>query len=362
MTTTYRYLFADLLTNAIIGELPLTGVSFTQQLNSAGTLSGHLQLAGLDSEAFNVDTSTTPGRNAIYVDRDGTLVWGGIIWGREYNSSDQTLSFTAREFESYLEHRRITSTTDFNNIDQLAIVQSLVSTMQGITNGDIGILIGTETSGVLVDRTFYGYEFKTVYSALQDLSRSDDGFDFNINLSYSGGTPIKTLALSYPRSGVIYSASDSEALVFEFPSSNIVEYVYPEDGSLVANTVYASGAGSNEGKISSTQSSATQLAAGYPVLETQVSYSDITDQTLLTNLALGQLTAVLNPPVTMRIVVPPFQEPLFGTYDIGDDARIRILDDRFPTQLDTTFRIVAFSVTPGEDGPERVTITLTEET
>lgn len=25
---TYRYLFADLLTNTIIGELPLTGVSF----------------------------------------------------------------------------------------------------------------------------------------------------------------------------------------------------------------------------------------------------------------------------------------------------------------------------------------------
>ena len=25
MTTTYRYLFADLLTNIVIGELPLTG-------------------------------------------------------------------------------------------------------------------------------------------------------------------------------------------------------------------------------------------------------------------------------------------------------------------------------------------------
>ena len=37
MTTTYRYLFADLLTNEITAELPLTSVSFTEQLNQAET-------------------------------------------------------------------------------------------------------------------------------------------------------------------------------------------------------------------------------------------------------------------------------------------------------------------------------------
>ena len=54
MTTTYRYLFADLLTNDILAELPLTGVSFTQQLNQAGTLQGHLLLSGMATAEFNV--------------------------------------------------------------------------------------------------------------------------------------------------------------------------------------------------------------------------------------------------------------------------------------------------------------------
>ena len=98
MTTTYRYLLADLITNEIIAELPLTGVAFTQQLNQAGTFSGHLLLSGINSAAFNVDASTTPGRNGIYVDRDGVLVWGGVIWGRSYKSTEQILTLQAREF------------------------------------------------------------------------------------------------------------------------------------------------------------------------------------------------------------------------------------------------------------------------
>ena len=37
MTTTYRYLFADLLTNTIIAELPLTGVAFCQSIFGVNT-------------------------------------------------------------------------------------------------------------------------------------------------------------------------------------------------------------------------------------------------------------------------------------------------------------------------------------
>ena len=50
MATTYRYLFADLLTNEILAELPLTGVSFTQMLNQAGSFQGRILLAGIDAD------------------------------------------------------------------------------------------------------------------------------------------------------------------------------------------------------------------------------------------------------------------------------------------------------------------------
>lgn len=372
MTTTYRYLFADLLTNVIIAELPLTGVSFGAQLNQAGTFQGHILLSGIDTVGFNVTNATIPGKCAVYVDRDGTLVWGGIVWSRNYQSSGQVLSLQAREFESYFEKRRITSDQAFTNVDQLTITQNLISLAQGVPYGNIGVQVGVETSGVLVSRTYYNYEKKTFYSALQDLSRAENGFDFNIDVAYDGsGNPIKSLSLGYPRLGTVYSATDPKALLFEFPAGNVVEYEYPEDGSLVANTLYALGAGSNEGKLSATYQNTTYLTAGWALLEEQSNYSDVTDATYLAQLAQGQVNAVSYPPTIIKIIVPAYVDPLYGSYAIGDDARLRVTDERFPatgvgisTQagLDAVYRIVGIEVQPGESGPERVTLTLTQTT
>ena len=359
MATTYRYLFADLLTNDLLGELPLTGVSFNQQLNQAGTLQGHLLLSGVNSAGLNVDASTIPARCAIYVDRNGTLVWGGVIWGRDYNSANQTLTITAREFESYFERRRITADAVFTNVDQLTVAQSIFNTAQSATNGNIGVIVPTNTSGILISRTYYGYEFKQVYGAVQDLSRALDGFDFNIRVSYSSGVPTKNLVLGYPRIGTAYSVTSITAPVFTLPAGNIVEYSYPEDGSIAANTIYGLGAGSNEGKLISTQSDATLLTAGWPLLEDQANYSDITDATLLGEITQGVLNGLSTPPTTIKVAVPAYQDPEYGTYNIGDDARLIITDNRFPNTLDEVYRIVGLNVQPGEDNPERVTITLT---
>jgi hypothetical protein len=367
MTTTYRYLIADLSSNVIIAELPLTGVSFTQQLNQAGSFQGHLLLSGINAEAFNVDASTIPGRNAIYVDRDGILVWGGVIWGRTYNSSDQTLTLSALEFVSYFTHRRITTTTAFTNTDQLLIAKTLVEDAQNVPNGDIGVLYNTAgqtVSGKLVDRVYYDYELKTVFNAVQDLSRQQDGFDFDIDVYYDNitGLPDKAFNTYYPKLGTTWVSSNPYALVFNFPAGNIVEYEYPEDGSIVANRIYALGAGSNEGKLISVAEDVTKFADGWALLEEQSNYSDITDQTVLDNLATGQVAAQSYPPTTVKIVVPPYIDPIYGTYSLGDEVRLLITDSRFPEGLDEIYRLVGISVQPGEDGPERATLTLTQGT
>jgi hypothetical protein len=360
--TQYRYLFADLLTNQIIAELPLTGVNFTQQLNTAGTLQGHLLLSGVNAYGLNVNASTIPARTAIYVDRNGSLVWGGIIWSRSYNSATQTLSITAREFESYFERRRITSTISYTNLDQATIAQSLLSLAQGVPSGNIGLIIGNETTGVTLSRTYYNYELKTYFAAIQDLSRALNGFDFNVVVAYDNdGNPTKTFKIGYPRIGTAYGLNDTGIPMFEL-GSNIVEYDFPEDGSITANSVYALGAGSNEGKLISNAQDASKLSSGWPLLEEQANYSDVTDATYLSSLSNGLVQNVSYPPTTIKVVAPPYLDPVFGSYQIGDNARIRITDDRFPTSLDTLYRIVAFNVTPGENGPEQVTVTLTSTT
>ena len=147
-----------------------------------------------------------------------------------------------------------------------------------------------------------------------------------------------------------------------FPAGNIVEYEYPEDGTIAVNSLYALGAGSNEGKQIANAQNMAYLGNGWALLEDQANYSDVTDQTVLDELAIGQVSVMAYPPTTLKIVAPPYIDPEFGTYEIGDECRVMITDSRFPTGLDAVYRIVGLSLQPGEDGPERVTLTLTNET
>ena len=110
MTTEYRYLFADTLTDIVYAELPLTDVSFGKELNQAGQFQGRMLLSDTRESVYAINDYTIPGRTSLYVDRSGTIVWAGIVWGRQYDSASQSISFQAREFEAYFEKRRILST------------------------------------------------------------------------------------------------------------------------------------------------------------------------------------------------------------------------------------------------------------
>ena len=366
MTTTYRYLLVNIVSNTIIAELPFTSVGFTQQLNQAGSFQGHILLSGLNdgtvnSATYNVLEATIPAKTGIYVDRNGVLVWGGVIWGRTYDSTSQILTIQAREWISYFERRRITDNLSYTNIDQLVIAKSLIQWAQTEPYGNLGILYNTQgqtTSGVLIDRIYYSYEYKSVFTAIQDLSRQDDGFDFYIDVSYDAitGLPKKAFNTYYPRSG------GGTTPTWIFPAGNVVEYEYPENGMIAANTIYASGAGSNEGKLEAFAQDVTKFAEGWALLDDVINYSDVTDQAVLNALAVGQVTAFAYPPTTIKLVAPPYEDPEFGTYEVGDDARIMIKDDRFPDGYDEDYRIVGISIQPGESGPERVTLTLTQGT
>jgi hypothetical protein len=365
MATQYRYLFADLLTNEILAELPLTGVSFTQILNTPGSFSGRLMISDPTENQLDIRGATIPARTALYVDRDGVLVWGGIIWTRQYNSTTQTIDLTGREFDSYFERRRIPVSQAFNNVDQLTVAQNLVTTAQSATNGNIGLVVPNNTSGVLVTRVFYSYELKDLLSAIKDLATASDGFDVNVDVEYdSTNTPRKYLRTQYPYRGKEYSASDPTALVFEFPG-NLVEYSYPEDGSTTANTVYGIGPGSNEGKSIATASIPAQWAAGWALLEDTATYNDIYDTTLLGTLTSAEVTAKQSPINTSKITLPAYVDPVLGSYKTGDECLLRITDARFPNDgsgygFVATKRIVAINVEPGESGPERVTLTLAD--
>lgn len=370
-TAEFRYVTTNLYQsgstpNPIISELPFTGVNFTQQLNSIGSFQGHVLLSGFNTNNQNVYDGTIPGKTILWVLYSDPVtlasvpVWSGVIWAREYDSSSQTLSINAQEMMSLYNRRRISTTKDYGNTfyDPMYIAYELMKYAEALPHGKTGLTYNTNSSAYATKKLYEGYELKSVYQAIKDLAANY--FDFKIAPLVSGGDLINRFYLGDPL-GVTYSASDLLASVFQLPG-NLIEYKFPEDASSAANKLYGLGYGANNSKILATAIDPSKITTGdWPLLEDTANYTDIGDLQLLKDLTLGQLNAVSYPPTTVEVVIPPYVDPIFTSYNIGDQVQLRITDDYFPSTVDPyyeTMRIIAISVDPGENGPSRVTLTL----
>jgi hypothetical protein len=109
----YRYFVVNIVTNEIAAEVPFSDVSFERALKGAGSFSGTIAVAP-DTKNLNLYDNTMPGKMALYVTRNNICVWGGIIWSREYALLDRTLSISASEFTSYLQHRFVWKTFNYD--------------------------------------------------------------------------------------------------------------------------------------------------------------------------------------------------------------------------------------------------------
>jgi len=372
------------MTNVAVAELPLEAVSFSRQLNSAGTFSGEILISDTTEAIEKIVFNTRPGKTALYVERADAdngiapaLVWGGIIWQRDYDSQSQKIRLTAREFESYFERLFVhpssltgnaaNNSVTFNAVDQLLIAEALILTAQsGNSLANIGVQVIGAASNPLqpITRTYYEYERKTVFQAVQDLSQADNGFDFNVSVYYDAtGTPRKLLNLAYPQLGKRYSTQSTTAPVFQLPG-NIVSYTYAEDSATQTNTAFTLGAGSNEAQIyglsfgTSTQDA--NYPASWPALESSFSFTDYSDINLLNQLANGRIAAFDYPVTTLNVNATATQAPFIGSFDVADDVRVIINDDRFLTALDRIYRLTAITITPGEtNAAELITLSLT---
>lgn len=125
----YRYYIADLLTGAIVMEVPFGQVSWERKITTAGSFSGSIA-ADENQNHFNLYNTTVPGKYALYVMRESICVWGGIIWARDYNISDKRLNVSALEFTSYLFHRIYWKTfTALAGTTVKELVESLISSV-----------------------------------------------------------------------------------------------------------------------------------------------------------------------------------------------------------------------------------------
>jgi hypothetical protein len=301
------------------------------------------------------------GRTALYVDRDGVLIWGGIIWGGSRKKASHSVEIQALEFESYLYRRLITKDYRPATVDQFTISRTLIAAMQAPSGGDIGILLGAGTSGVLRTRDFFRTDLQTVWDAVHSLTEMEFGFDISIDVAYdSSGTPAKTLNMGYPRLG---SSAAQTGLDFQNPGS-ITDWTDDFDAfSSSATDLYELGQGGGSTTMIAHASDPSSIAAGWPILDAKDSTNrNVSTQPELDALAREALLTAPIPVQTYSCEVKANADPVFGSYIPGDAARFRLFDDEWHKPLpsgepgfDAYLRILGFTDNPTT---ERVTLSL----
>jgi hypothetical protein len=333
----YDYLACDLLTNTPLADLELYGTYFERVLSAPAQGTGTLRLGtNIFNDQLLID-STIPWRTALYVYRDGTPLWGGIIGSRTYASESKTLQFSFSTFEAFIAGQVVASSLAITQQDKLQIFKQLLELMATQPNSDIGLdtsLLDGLESGQLQDLLINDYDYVFFSDVINNLAQAVNGFDWTIDVVDSGVSqqPAKIVRAGYPT----IAPAGPPNLIFDYPGA-IDTYWVTESGANTGVTIAELGAGTGTAMLRSILTNGAALADGFPNIWQVDSRKDVTNQQQLDHLAQGKAKQ-LAPVVTVpTIQLKSDRVPAFEDWSaLGSSFRVSINDCRFPVKEDGT--------------------------
>ncbi|WLQ41314.1 hypothetical protein P8A22_15730 [Streptomyces laculatispora] len=346
-TPVYRALFCDLRTDRLLDVLPLTETKFDDYIGKPGSLTATVPLPG-GALAGRARAALQPGRTAVWLERDGNIWWGGILWTCTPESDEQgrlTVQFQAGTFDSYLDHRILAHDLAGTGTDQFEIAHTLITHAQDQPGGDIGISPGHDRSGVVRDFAYAYSALTRVRELLDNLGRLSNGFEWRVHCYRDAeGRRVKRLQLGHPQ-----IRTGHTDIVLSHPGQ-VLTYNLPTDSTVQANVWVARGDSANTDQSQESQpltvseTSPGDLEAGWPRLELTSDHSGVSDTATLRSLAAAELARQNRPEVIPELTV--LLDGRITPALLGARIRLRIHDLWHHEGLDAAYRIVGIAVTP----------------
>lgn len=332
----WRWLAYDLVTDAYLRDLDVSGWQSTDELNGAGGFTATVKVPGDVEEAQSVRASTRCGRTAIVALRGDVPVFDGIIWRRNYESSVRSVTIAGRKLASFWDHFDIPAHLDFAATEQADIWRSLLAGVAlNFPNGDIGVAVDATTTGIVRDRVYEPWEAKKYGEAMQQLAAVDGGFDWDIRVESDGLTLTRQARLWYPRRGRPITTT---GLQFRTGSTAKL-FGVTEDATGMAARVTGFGAGEGIDTLTSVRQTTELTAAGYPGYAKSLSLRDVKTQAPLDEHTQAELSRAQRIDADGFVVTldPTHPDQVWGSWDLGDDCTLVIEDDPwYPRQDDGT--------------------------
>lgn len=352
----YKFVLYKIIGNTPAGELRCSDVEFSYALSGYGSFSFTVAMA--DDAAGDPFLLTTPKRFVWCVERDGALVYAGIVWSRTLDYNQRTITVQGNEWGS-IYARQIVLDYGYDSKQVKLVLDDLLNAAGNLPLPAGGPRQGT---GGGLDNPVTGYFAESshlkIYATISQLAASaTDGFEFRWSVDYSAtgalqyrcvvGSPLGTtqprlLDWYAPGGGATFhTLTQDEA---DNPSN---VYVYSSDGFRIARFL-------DGNPITADSPVATFDAWTYPV--------DMTDQQI-SDIASSRYDNLRVPISTTFDLSPGIVSPTSLTaYGVeGDNVPVTIQQTEASAPALAAFRalrLVGRGVRIDNDGQDTLTLSL----
>lgn len=324
-----------------LGLIPAVSGSFSHILNKPGAFSVTVPLTYTPG-GFTLN-DVEPGKTLIVIERHGTPVYAGILWGISANMASNTATLNGLGLLSYFRKRYLSINKTFTNTEFVEIATWLIDKAQE-SSGNIGIDTTSLTNtGQKGTRKYYSYELNEIGKLLESLNAIHRGFDLRFTVTKN------TTGYQLAASNTPSRLGRPTNLVFD-PDRGGTAFTLDTDASSMANSVVITGSGEGAERIDGKAIDTAPTDAGYPVLESVTgATSDKLSQSGLDDHADAKLVAVSTALSIPSLTLLADAEPGLGSYYVGDQAAVRVNHDILSYAADCKILEIAVSFDTGKN-------------
>ncbi|MCA1220245.1 hypothetical protein [Streptomyces sp. 8L] len=344
--------------HALTGEwlskaLPVTDLEYGPELNGPGSLTGTLSPHLVHSNS----TLTDPGTTEIYVEEDGLLRWGGLVWDARPQGSQYAIE--AASWPSYLMHRidldgNLGGRGPYVNADPCQVIRDCWTYAQAVDDGNLNVIVDTTTSTAKIGTTaepyaFPWWEFPVLGDKIDDIVSGQGMPEYTAITTWdpTKTTPVKRIAVGWPRLG-----TRRTDISFATGINIIEDPEVPLAGDTYAQVVIANGQGDGSAK----RRAISAVRNGRLRLESVIDLTDIAATDVLSARADAEraFTQVLG--TVEEITVRDTPSAPIGSWQTGDDVTVRVANDWISWR--GWCRITATTIKPTATGGRQAVISL----
>jgi hypothetical protein len=327
---TTRVLFGDLRTGRIFGEIDVTGSSWAQTLNAAGSID---QVVVPDDVIARLALRRTAqaARSFLAVELDDWVQEAGPIWSRSYDWVQGQLTLGAAGLWSLFDHRKVIPVlaagqkvqsvkTVLTGADLGEIARALVAQAISWTGGNLPLVLPAARPGSTNTETFLGWQLLTLSDQLTQLTQraaAAPDIRFQPQRNPSDGRFMQwVMQTGTGAAPQLSQVGDDWVFDTTAPRGPVLGIATDEEGTAMGSRGWTTGNGTDEDTIIGTAYDSTLVDAGWPLLEQENQHSEVEVQATVDGYAAQLVGRAARPVEVWKVTVTAAaaREVLAGDY------------------------------------------------